>query len=76
MSRSLAIVLLLVSSESAAWGYRPFRATDAAVADPKQMEFFPLSRSKVKYSAASSSRTEPCGGSSMSFFAQLVAKTP
>src|SRR6266536_173581 len=38
MSRSLAIVLLLVSSESPAWGYRPFIATDAAVADPKEIE--------------------------------------
>jgi hypothetical protein len=58
MSQSLAIVLLLVFSESVAWGYRPFIATDAAVADPKEMEFFPLSRSKVKYSAGSSSRTD------------------
>ena len=38
MSRSLAIILLLVSSESIAWGYRPFVATDAAVADVKQIE--------------------------------------
>src|SRR6266498_3311590 len=52
MSRSLAIVLLLVSSESAAWGYRPFIATDAAVADPKEMEielgYFNLERDKGK----------------------------
>ena len=38
MSRRLAIVLLLVFSESVAWGYRPFVATDAAVADVKEME--------------------------------------
>jgi hypothetical protein len=52
MSRSLAIVLLLVSSESAAWGYRPFIATDAAVADPKEMEielgYFNLERDRGK----------------------------
>jgi hypothetical protein len=52
MSRSLAIVFLLVSSESAAWGYRPFIATDAAVADPKGMEielgYFNLERDKGK----------------------------
>jgi hypothetical protein len=52
MSRSLAIVLLLVSSESAAWGYRPFIATDAAVADPKEMEielgYFTLERDRGK----------------------------
>lgn len=52
MSRSLAIVLLLVLSESVAWGYRPFIATDAAVADPKEMEielgYFTLERDKGK----------------------------
>jgi len=52
MSRSLAIVLLLVSSESPAWGYRPFIATDAAVADPKEMEielgYFNLERDRGK----------------------------
>ena len=52
MSRSLAIVLLLFSSESAAWGYRPFIATDAAVADPKEMEielgYFNLERDRGK----------------------------
>ena len=52
MSRSLAIVFLLVSSESAAWGYRPFIATDAAVADPKEMEielgYFNLERDRGK----------------------------
>ena len=52
MSRSLAIVLLLFSSESAAWGYRPCIATDAAVADPKEMEielgYFTLERDRGK----------------------------
>jgi hypothetical protein len=52
MSRSLVIVLLLVSSESAAWGYRPFIATDAAVADPKEIEielgYFNLERDTGK----------------------------
>jgi hypothetical protein len=52
MSRSLAIVLLLVFPESLAWGYRPFIATDAAVADPKEMEielgYFTLERNKGK----------------------------
>src|SRR5215510_14549758 len=46
------IVLLLVFSESAAWGYRPFIATDAAVADPKEIEielgYFNLERDKGK----------------------------
>src|SRR5262245_35693646 len=50
MSRSLALVLLLVFSESVAWGYRPFIATDAAVADPKEIEielgYFNLERDK------------------------------
>jgi hypothetical protein len=52
MSGSLAIVLLLVFSESVAWGYRPFIATDAAVADPKEMEtelgYFNLERDRGK----------------------------
>ena len=52
MSRSLAIVLLLLFSESVAWGYRPFIATDAAVADPKEMEielgYFNLERDRGK----------------------------
>src|SRR4029453_13305993 len=52
MSRTLALVLLLVSSESAAWGYRPFIATDAAVADPKEIEielgYFTLERDRGK----------------------------
>jgi hypothetical protein len=52
MSRSLAIVLLLLFSESVAWGYRPFIATDAAVADPKEMEielgYFTLERDRGK----------------------------
>ena len=52
MSLSLAIVLLLVFSESVAWGYRPFIATDAAVADPKEMEielgYFNLERDRGK----------------------------
>jgi len=52
MSRTLALVLLLVSSESVAWGYRPFIATDAAVADPKEMEielgYFTLERDRGK----------------------------
>src|SRR5215510_436099 len=52
MSRSLALVLLLVFSESVAWGYRPFIATDAAVADPKEIEielgYFNLERDRGK----------------------------
>ena len=52
MSRSLAIVLLLLFSESVAWGYRPFIATDAAVADPKEIEielgYFNLERDRGK----------------------------
>jgi hypothetical protein len=52
MSRSLAIVLLLLFPESVAWGYRPFIATDAAVADPKEMEielgYFTLERDRGK----------------------------
>jgi len=38
ISWSLAVVLLFFS-ESAAWAYRPFVSTDAAVADVKEMEF-------------------------------------
>jgi hypothetical protein len=49
---SFSIVLLLLFSESAAWGYRPFIATDAAVADPKEMEielgYFNLERDRGK----------------------------
>jgi hypothetical protein len=52
MSRTLAIVLLLLFSESIAWGYRPFIATDAAVADLKEMEielgYFTLERDRGK----------------------------
>jgi hypothetical protein len=52
MSRTLALVLLLVFSESVAWGYRPFIATDAAVADPKEIEielgYFNLERDRGK----------------------------
>jgi hypothetical protein len=52
MSRSLAIVLLLLFPGSVAWGYRPFIATDAAVADPKEMEiefgYFTLERDRGK----------------------------
>src|SRR5262245_56893334 len=52
MSRSLAIALLLVFSESLAWGYRPFIATDAAVADPREIEielgYFNLERNRGK----------------------------
>src|SRR4029077_10922401 len=52
MSRSLAIVLLLLFSESVAWGYRPFIATDAAVAGPEEMEiefgYFTLERDRGK----------------------------
>src|SRR5215467_16260535 len=52
MSRTLAIVLLLVFPESVAWGYRPFIATDAAVVDPKEIEielgYFTLERDKGK----------------------------
>jgi len=47
-----SIVLLLLCSESVAWGYRPFIATDAAVADPKEMEielgYFNLERDRGK----------------------------
>ena len=52
MSRSPAIALLLLFPESVAWGYRPFIATDAAVADPKEIEielgYFNLERDKGK----------------------------
>ena len=34
----LATVSLLFFPLSLAWGYRPFIATDAAVADPKELE--------------------------------------
>jgi hypothetical protein len=48
-SLSLSIVLLLLS-QSVAWGYRPFVSTDAAVADLKEMEielgYFNLEREK------------------------------
>ena len=51
-SRSLPIVLLLFFSEAVAWGYRPFIATDAAVAGPKEMEielgYFTLERDRGK----------------------------
>ena len=47
---SFSIVLLLLFSESVAWGYRPFVSTDAAVADVKEMEielgYFNLEREK------------------------------
>jgi hypothetical protein len=49
---SFSIVLLLLFSESVAWGYRPFIATDAAVADPKELEiefgYFTLERDRGK----------------------------
>src|SRR5574337_1328521 len=48
-----AIMLLtagLLLSASTAWGYRPFVSTDAAVADPKELEielgYFALERNK------------------------------
>jgi len=48
---SLSIVLLLLS-QSVAWGYRPFVSTDAAVADVKEMEveigYFNLERERGK----------------------------
>src|SRR5574337_1908815 len=50
-----AILLLTASlllSASTAWGYRPFVSTDAAVADPKELEielgYFNLERSRGK----------------------------
>jgi hypothetical protein len=50
-SLSLPIVLLLLS-QSVAWGYRPFVSTDAAVADVKEMEvevgYFNLERERGK----------------------------
>ncbi len=50
-SLSLSIVLLLLS-QSVAWGYRPFVSTDAAVADVKEMEielgYFNLERERGK----------------------------
>src|SRR5574337_1674320 len=52
-----AILLLtagLLLSASTAWGYRPFVSTDAAVADPKELEielgYFNLERSRGKSS--------------------------
>jgi hypothetical protein len=51
MPCSLAVVLLLFF-ESAAWGYRPFVSTDAAVADVKALEielgYFNLQRAREK----------------------------
>jgi hypothetical protein len=48
---SLSIVLLLLS-QSVAWGYRPFVSTDAAVADVKEIEvevgYFNLERERGK----------------------------
>jgi len=38
MRWSLALTFLLLLPASHAWGYRPFVSTDAAVADPKEME--------------------------------------
>lgn len=50
-SLSLSIVLLLLS-QTVAWGYRPFVSTDAAVADVKEMEieigYFNLERERGK----------------------------
>jgi hypothetical protein len=50
-SLALSIVLLLFS-QSVAWGYRPFVSTDAAVADVKEMEievgYFNLERDRGK----------------------------
>lgn len=48
--RTFSIGLLLLFSESIAWAYRPFIATDAAVTDPKEMEielgYFNLERER------------------------------
>ncbi len=47
---SLLPAFMLLLSASNAWGYRPFVSTDAAVADPKEMEielgYFNLERTK------------------------------
>ena len=48
--RTFSIVSLLLFFPPVAWGYRPFVSTDAAVADPKEMEielgYFNLEREK------------------------------
>lgn len=49
-SWNLLLVLVLLLPASHAWGYRPFVSTDAAVADPKEMEieagYFNLERAE------------------------------
>jgi hypothetical protein len=48
-ARSLGVASLLLAFASSAWAYRPFVSTDAAVADPKEVEiefgYFGLARS-------------------------------
>ena len=50
--RSLLLVFVLLFPASHAWGYRPFVSTDAAIADPKEMEielgYFNLKRAEKK----------------------------
>jgi hypothetical protein len=52
VSRSWLLAFVLLLPASTAWGYRPFVSTDAAVADPKELEielgYFNLERSRGK----------------------------
>lgn len=49
---TIVVIASLLLSASTAWGYRPFVSTDAAVADPKELEielgYFNLERSRGK----------------------------
>src|SRR5574337_1636243 len=51
-SVTIVVIASLLLSASTAWGYRPFVSTDAAVADPKELEielgYFNLERSRGK----------------------------
>lgn len=52
LSRSWLLAFAMLLPASTAWGYRPFVSTDAAVADPKELEielgYFNLERSRGK----------------------------
>ncbi len=52
LSRSWLLAFAMLLPASTAWGYRPFVSTDAAVADPKELEielgYFNLERSRRK----------------------------
>src|SRR5438093_4004424 len=57
--RTFSIVSLLLFFPPVAWGYRPFVSTDAAVADPKEVEielgYFNLERTRRQNTIATPS---------------------